>query len=173
MAIDENIISRNPYSRFKLKYTASTRTFLTAPELQKIESSDLGGNISLDRVRDKFLFSVYTGLRFKDADNLKEENIEFDGKKYWVVIVQNKTKEYLRVPLLNKAKEVYDKYEDEREITGYVLQRMSNQKINSFLKVIAKHAGITKPLTHHVARHTAATTIFLSNGVPWKLLVSS
>lgn len=43
---------------------------------------------------------------------------------------------------------------------------LSNQKVNSYLKEIADLCGIEKELTFHVARHTFATTVTLSNGVP-------
>lgn len=42
----------------------------------------------------------------------------------------------------------------------------SNQKMNGYLKEIAAMCGIDKILTSHIARHTFATTITLSNGVP-------
>lgn len=170
IAVEDGIISKNPYSKFKIKNQESARTFLTKPELDDIEKHDLGNNKSLQACRDKFLFSVYTGLRFTDADNLLNENIEFDGKKYWINFRQQKTKEITRIPLLEKAKLIYDKYEFERMVSGYVLPRLSNQKVNAYLKTIADLVGITKPLTHHVARHTAATTIFLSNGVPLEVV---
>ena len=38
--------------------------------------------------------------------------------------------------------------------------------MNSYLKEIADVCGIKKNLTFHIARHTFATTITLSNGVP-------
>ncbi len=170
LAVEERLIERTPYSKFKIKNEPTSRTYLTKPELERIENHNLGENISLERVRDKFLFSVYSGLRFQDADCLLGDNIEFDGNKYWIVLIQQKTQEYLRIPLLNKAKEIYDKYEAERIVSGYVLPRISNQKLNAYLKVIANFAGIKKPLTHHVARHTAATTIFLANGVPLEIV---
>jgi site-specific recombinase XerD len=47
-----------------------------------------------------------------------------------------------------------------------VLPILSNQKMNAYLKEIADCCGITKRLTFHIARHTFATTITLSNGVP-------
>lgn len=170
MAIEENLLQKNPYHNFKMKKQESKRTFLTKPELDRIEANDLGGNKSLQYSRDKFLFSVYTGLRFTDADNLKEENIEFDGTKYWISFRQQKTHELSRLPMLSKAKDIYDKYEIERLATGFVLPRLTNQKVNVYLKTIADLAGITKPLTHHVARHTSATTIFLANGVPLEIV---
>jgi site-specific recombinase XerD len=38
--------------------------------------------------------------------------------------------------------------------------------MNAYLKEIADVCGITKDLTSHIARHTFATTVTLSNGVP-------
>lgn len=170
MAIDDGEILRNPYAKFKIKKSESLRTFLTKEELERIEEHALGGNKSLDCARDKFLFSVYTGMRFSDADNLKDQDVEFDGKKYWITFRQQKTKGLQRIPLLGKAKLIYDKYELERLITGFVLPRLTNQKVNAYLKTIADLAGIQKNLTHHVARHTNATTIYLANGVPLEIV---
>ena len=67
--------------------------------------------------------------------------------------------------MLQKALELYNKYEEERKITGYILPRLSHQKLNTYLKTIASLVGIKKQLSHHVARHTAATTIFMQNGI--------
>lgn len=38
--------------------------------------------------------------------------------------------------------------------------------MNAYLKEIADVCGIRKELTSHIARHTFATTVTLSNGVP-------
>ena len=43
---------------------------------------------------------------------------------------------------------------------------ISNEKVNLYLKEIAIVIGIKKNLTFHMARHTFATTVTLSNGVP-------
>jgi site-specific recombinase XerD len=47
-----------------------------------------------------------------------------------------------------------------------VLPLLSNQKMNAYIKEIADLCGITKNLSFHVARHTFATTVTLTNGVP-------
>ncbi|HEY6536369.1 MAG TPA: site-specific integrase [Candidatus Nitrosocosmicus sp.] len=170
VAISEGFIDRHPYTNYKLRMEPTTRTYLTKPELELISNNTLGGNVSLLKVRDIFMFSVYSGLRFTDAINLKSNNIEFDGKKRWIVFQQGKTKEYIRIPLLDKAEEIFDKYAEERAITGNVLPRITNQKLNAYLKVIAELVGLKKPLTHHVARHTNATTIYLANGTPLEVV---
>jgi integrase/recombinase XerD len=168
-AIKEGLMNRNPYSDLKLKYTPSKRTFITQEELELIINHDLGGNESLRRVRDIFVFSVYTGLRFEDAQQLTIDRIIKDKKgNYTLQIKQEKTDEQLSLPLLKPAIAVIEKYENapERLIFRKVLPKISNQKLNAYLKVIADLVGIHKKLSHHVARHTCATTILLNNEVP-------
>lgn len=169
-ALKEDLITKSPYRNITLREESSQRTFLTQKELEAIEKSSLGGNSSLLKVRDVFLFSVYTGLRFNDAISLQEKNIEFDGKKYWLLFKQQKTKDFIRIPMLKRAVDIYDKYLIERNVTGFVLPRITNQKVNAYLKSIAELVGLTKPLTHHVARHTNATTIYLANGASLELV---
>jgi site-specific recombinase XerD len=53
-----------------------------------------------------------------------------------------------------------------KQIHEKLLPIMSNQKTNDYLKIIAIHSGISKTLTFHIARHSFATSITLSNGVP-------
>jgi site-specific recombinase XerD len=66
------------------------------------------------------------------------------------------------------AQELLDRYADHPQCKAKdkVLPILSNQKMNAYLKEIADCCGITKRLTFHIARHTFATTITLSNGVP-------
>ncbi len=164
-AVDQNLLEKNPYKDFKFKSEPGRLTYLTSAELKKLEEHDLCDNESLKRVRDIFLFSVYTGLRHSDAVNLTSDNIEIEGKRNWIVYKQQKTREHNKIPMLQKALELYNKYEEERKITGYILPRLSHQKLNVYLKTIANLVGIKKQLSHHVARHTAATTIFMQNGI--------
>ena len=53
-----------------------------------------------------------------------------------------------------------------------ILPRVSNQKMNSYLKEIAEIIGINKKLTHHTARKTFATTILLYNDIPIEIVSS-
>lgn len=168
-AIKEGHLFKNPYTDFKLKSTPSNRTFLNTEELQKLMKHELGGNDSLRKVRDSFIFSVYTGLRFEDAQQLTMDKIVKENSgKYSLLIEQEKTKVPLAIPILEPAMNIIKKYENlpERKIFKSVLPRISNQKLNSYLKVIADLIGLDKKLTHHVARHTCATTVLLSNEVP-------
>ncbi len=70
--------------------------------------------------------------------------------------------------MLPKALEIINKYKDHprASVNHTLFPNISNQKLNSYLKEIADLCGIDKYLTFHLARHTFATTVTLSNGVP-------
>ena len=169
----EGLIDRNPYEEFKLKKSPSNRTYLTQEELEALIKHDLGDNASLKKVRDVFIFSVYTGLRFVDAQQLTMDRIQKTKEgKYMINIIQEKTGEVLTLPLLPPAVKIMEKYNDssERKVLNRVIPTISNQKVNTMLKIIANAVGITKTLSHHVARHTCATTVLLNNEVPMEVV---
>ncbi|MFT5916310.1 MAG: integrase/recombinase XerD [Bacteroidia bacterium] len=175
-AFKEDFIKNKPYDKFTLKFTQSARTFLTPKEFKALEQHDLGGNQSLIRVRDLFVFATYSGLRFSDIEDLQLKHIKQDSEgglwieKELIKKVVGKIVS-LKVPLLDKAIEIIDKYDGEhREITGKVFHEITNQKTNAYLKVIADLVGIEKNLTFHVSRHTCATTINLDNGIPLEVV---
>ncbi|WP_028375653.1 site-specific integrase [Leeuwenhoekiella sp. MAR_2009_132] len=168
MAYHHEWIPKDPFIRFKTSFEKNRREYLTKEELQSIEDF----NTSLDRlsiVKDLFLFSCYTGLSYIDITKLTMENIGFDlDGNQWINTKRQKTKISLKIPLLNQAKLLLKKYQGHPRttISGTLMPHYSNQKINSYLKEIADLCGIKKNLTFHVARHTFATTITLTNGVP-------
>ncbi len=90
-----------------------------------------------------------------------------DGEK-WIWTSRQKTDTATRIPLLPQALEIINRYKDEPSCLnkGRLLPVLSNQKMNGYLKEIADACGITKKMTFHTARHTFATTVTLSNGVP-------
>ena len=97
--------------------------------------------------------------------NLKKLDItkEFDGE-LWINVSRQKTNKNYKVPLLPKAKEIKDKYDDlDNE---YVFPKVSNANFNVYLKEIAERVEINIHLTHHIARKTFATTVLLYNGIP-------
>jgi len=167
-ALAEGIISKQPYANFKLVTQKTDREFLSQDDLLKIVTKDLSHNKSLDKVRDLFVFSCYTGLRFQDAQNLTMDNLTTYNKKAFLRFAQEKTGRAIDIPLLPAAKKILDKYknEPERKILNKLLPKISNQKLNSYLKIIGDQAEINRTITHHMARHTFATTICLNNGMP-------
>ena len=121
----------------------------------------------LAQVRDMFVFCCYTGLAYAEMSNLSKEHlvIGFDGNT-WIQMFRQKTNTSVSVPLLNKAKEILEKYNNNNEL----LPVITNQKFNSYLKEIAVIVGIAKRLTHHIARKTFASTVLLYNDVPMEIV---
>jgi integrase len=123
-AIRKELIVKNPFIGFTLKEVKGKKVFLSEEELSLLAKHDLGGNASLIKVRDIFMFSVYSGLRWSDAVSLRNEHISIgeDGN-LWITKDQIKTQEALHIPLLKPAEEIYRKYEGQQQITGFVLPR--------------------------------------------------
>jgi len=168
IALANQWMDRDPFFNFKVHFETVEREYLNEEEVQKLIDKDL----HLDRlklVRDMFVFSCYTGLAYSDVKKLSNADITkgIDGGK-WIRIKRTKTKSLSSIPLLPVAEDIIDRYKEHPEVKAgqCILPVLSNQKSNAFLKEIAIMCGITKPLTTHLARHTFATTITLTNGVP-------
>lgn len=126
----------------------------------------------LAQVRDIFLFSCYTGLAYADVKKLKHKDIfiGIDGHK-WITCYRKKMERedcMSNVPLLPAAEDIILKYGEMQKCIskGVVFPVCSNQKTNEYLKEIAALCDIEINLTFHIARHTFATTVTLSNKVP-------
>ncbi|WP_426474195.1 site-specific integrase [Chryseobacterium balustinum] len=161
-------LSKDPFLGYKAKLKVVERPYLTKEEIQAIYEKEFASE-RLNQVRDIFLFSCYTGLAYIDVKKLSKYNITLgiDADK-WIFTNRQKTDTSTRVPLLPLAQELILKYEDHLECVNLnvLFPVLSNQKMNSYLKEIANVCGINKELTFHIARHTFATTVTLSNGVP-------
>ena len=161
-------IDKDPFIKFKPTYIRKEREFLSEDELQNIIEKEF----SIERlklVKDLFIFSCYTGLSYIDVMNLTEDKITFgiDGNK-WIITNRQKTHNIVKIPMLPLAERLIEKYKGNLKAkrTNTIFPNLSNQKLNSYLKEIADLCKITKNLTFHMARHTFATTVTLSNGVP-------
>ena len=84
----------------------------------------------------------------------------------WVFTSRKKTETNSSIPLLKPATNIINKYKKHPLCSEHVLPVLSNQKMNSYLKEIADMCDISQNLTFHLSRHTFATTVTLSNGVP-------
>jgi len=166
-ALAEGHLFKQPYANFKLNSVKTDREFLSQDELNKIIQLDLSRKVSLDKVKDIFIFSVYTGLRFQDAQSLTIENLGKYKNKAFIKFIQQKTARAIEIPLLSPAIHIIDKYtkSPEREVFKKLLPKISNQKVNAYLKVIADLSGLNRTISHHIARHTFATTICLNNNM--------
>lgn len=158
----------DPFMAYKVSINKTSRTFLSEAEMHRLTNKKLKIQ-RLSEVRDMFLFSCYTGLAYVDVAKLKKDAIIVDSNAItWIVINRSKTRVMSNIPLLPQAEKIIFKYKNHPKVlvTGKLLPMISNQKVNAYLKEISVLCGITKELSHHCARHTFATTVTLSNGVP-------
>ncbi len=167
-ALRSGWMQHDPFMGFNLALRQVEREALTAEELERM-AAKLFVTDRLTQVQDIFLFSCYTGLAYSDVQKLQRSEIStgIDGGK-WIFTRRQKTDTASRIPILPMAEAILLRYADHPQCKAKdrVLPILSNQKMNAYLKEIADCCGINKRLTFHIARHTFATTITLSNGVP-------
>lgn len=160
--IKMGLLDKNPFMVYDGKLNVKDATFLTQQELNAIEEK-LIGNERLQKVRDIFLFSCYTGYAPVDACALTKDNLYEDSSNdLWILTHRAKTAIKANVPVLPPVFKIITKYEGKQE---NLIPKISNQKMNAYLKEIADICDINKHLTWYVARHTFATTVALGNGV--------
>lgn len=168
ICIKHGWLDKDPFVGFKMTKREVERPFLVEEELTRIFNENLKMP-RLRQVRDIFIFCCYTGLAYADVKKLTREEITtgIDGTK-WIWTSRQKTETTTRVPLMARALEILERYKDDPQCVnqGRLLPVLSNQKMNSYLNEIADACNITKKMTFHTARHTFATTVTLSNGVP-------
>lgn len=161
-------LEKNPFANYKAKVKEVERVYLTEDEIQSLINKDFNTE-RLSLVRDIFLFSCFTGLSYIDVKNLTKSHISYgiDGEQ-WIFTHRQKTESASKIPILPVTQMIIDKYENHPQCNNEdkLLPILSNQKMNAYLKEIAGVCKIEKELTFHIARHTFATTVTLTNGVP-------
>jgi integrase len=161
-AIRFELIQKNPINKYSGKIKTVEAVFLTAEELDSIEAHAFKIE-RLERVKDIFLFCCYSGYAPVDVMKLTRANLIKDGNgQLWIKTNRQKTGTRANVPLLPQALKIANKYLLTQDT---LLPKISNQKMNAYLKEIADIVGLDKKLTWYVARHTFATTVTLGNGI--------
>ena len=164
-ALNDGIITRNPFIGFSLEGEPLQPKSITGQELNKIMTTPLDSpNRYL--VRDMFLFSVFTGIAFSDIRNLTYDNLmQAEDGVWWIHSKRRKTGTEFHVPLLELPLQIIEKYRGLNK-NGKMFVILSCSKTNGNLKKIAKICGIKRNITFHMARHNFGTLITLSQGVP-------
>lgn len=164
-ARNNGYIKGDPFANYKIRLKRVDRGYLTEEELKILRETPITSK-RVAQVRDVFLFACYTGLAYIDLKLLRAENIRtsFDGNQ-WIMTHRHKTDTPVNVPILDIPMELIERYKGVSK-KGYILPILSNQKMNQYLKDVAEACGIEKNITFHMARHTFATTVTLSQGVP-------
>ena len=127
----------------KLKNTPKKVIFLTWEELSQLKEYKIPeAKQYLDRVRDVFLMSCYSGLRYSDLFNLRRSDVKADH----IQITTIKTADSLVIELNNHSKAILDKYKQIPFEKDKALPVISNQKMNDYLKELAELAEINEPI---------------------------
>lgn len=158
-AKDFGKISENPYVSLRGKFKRGEKEsveYLTEDEMRQFESIILPAGSMLDIAHDLFIFQMYTGLSFSDAQAFDINDYKWDGKRW----INNGERIKTGVPyvssILPPALRVLEKY-DMR------VPRINNADYNHQLKALGLLADIKTRLHSHLARHTFATYM-LRNG---------
>lgn len=152
-------IATNPYELLRGQFKRGDKEnteYLTEEEMTRIRTLSLPKGSTLDIAKDLFIFQMFTGLAYSDAE-------AFDFKRYkkvdgtWRYVGQRiKTGVPYVSELLPPAVEVLQKY-------GGTVPQVGNADYNHRLKEIQRLTGIETRLHSHLARHTFATWM-LANG---------
>ena len=165
IAISNEWLSRDPFRDYEVKKEQTTRYFLTKDEIRQLMDGKLK-NAKQELYRDLFVFCIFTGLSFSDMRNLSEENIRtYFDEHLWISINRQKTGVQSNIRLLDIPKKILEKYRGLRE-DGKIFSVPHYMTCLYGIRAVAKRCGITKHLTWHMSRHTMATEICLTNGVP-------
>lgn len=168
ISIRSGWLVKDPFNGISLTLKEVDRPYLTFEELERlIEFNSVFDR--LNRVRDFFVFSCYTGLAYIDVKKLKKAEIEGnDEMGFWIRTRRQKTGGRANIPLLDIPMSIIRNYcqLELLDAEDPILPILSNQKMNAYLKELADLCNIQKQLSYHVARHTFATTVTMMNGVP-------
>lgn len=125
---------------------------------------------SYELIRDLFIFCCFSGLSWRDMYNLTTDNLQtsFDGH-LWIKTNRQKTGTETNIRLLDTAKHIIEKYQGLAE-GNKLLPVPCYANCRHGIKAVAKLCGIQKNVCWHQSRHSYATTICLSNGVPIETL---
>lgn len=155
-ARDNNKLDTNPFQGIRYSRGTTEIEYLTEEEIHALMTKEIGIE-RLERVRDLAVFQLSSGMAYADTQLLAPEDIREDNGTYYVNKTRKKTGITYTSVLFPEGVEILRKYD-------YQLPRMTNQKLNAYLKEIQTITGIRKTLHTHLFRKTYGTRL-LNRGV--------
>lgn len=169
LAIDNDIISVNPFRKYHIRLEQTHKNTLTESDIKKIENAVERLEGDEQEVAKGFLFSTYTGLRFSDIQRVQRSHIKNIYRNKWLIMKMQKTDREVRVPISRmfggKAVNLIGVKQ------GRLFRLPPNARTNILLDRITNRLGIKKHLSFHSARHSTAT-ILLLKGVNMPIISS-
>ena len=164
-AIADEVTNLNPFKQIKQenkpKKHKAEIIYLTIDEVKQLENTECLNPV----VKQTFLFSCYTGLRFSDVQALTWGKLQKDNTgEVFINYRQKKTNKQEYLPIPQKAVE-YLPARPTKADSEKVFKLPSNTYTNAHLQAWAALASVKKHITFHIARHTYAT-VLLSLGAP-------
>ena len=163
MAVKRGVLDFYPFLGYSYERPKGEPRSITQAELQKIIDLEIEWE-NFRIVRDLFVFSCFTGLAISDVRNLREENLVTEEGELCIKGRRMKTKTPYRVQVLSPALAIMERYRGKR--AGFVFNVPTTDIIHNGMHHIQRNIGLESPLTFHMARHTFASLITLSAGVP-------
>ena len=167
-AMNQKIILYDPFPEYEIKKPKSKYLHISKETLEKIMSTPIKSK-SVGFIRDMFVFSCFTGLAYADIRQLSEKHLhQLPDGSVWIEIPRYKTDVESRIRLLDIPVAIIEKYSPKRK-DEHFFKLPNSGAVSRTMRKIEELCGI-EHLHFHMARHTFATLICLTNGVSMKTL---
>lgn len=142
-AVERGLCEATTAMDYRPRYRAQSENdvvYLTLEELRRVQETDLSQSPHLDNARDLFLFCCFSGLRYSDASRLRREDVRADH----IRVVTTKTADPLTIELNDTSRAILARHAGREG--DLALPVISNQRLNDYIKDIARMAGVDAPV---------------------------
>ncbi|MBQ2858074.1 MAG: site-specific integrase [Bacteroidaceae bacterium] len=162
-AVSQGTLRRDPYCRLHPELPKRKSRHLKLEDLKTLMSTQID-KPNLQRVRDWFIFSTFTGLAYADLKRLSVNDItQAEDGSWWIHIKRQKTDTPSVIKLLDVPLRIIEKYKHERQ-GDKVFNLYAREYLIRLTRELGEEYGFY--LTFHKARHNFGTHMTLSLGVP-------
>lgn len=162
-AVSQGTLRRDPYCRLHPELPKRKSRHLKLEDLKTLMSTQID-KPNLQRVRDWFIFSTFTGLAYADLKRLSVNDItQAEDGSWWIHIKRQKTDTPSVIKLLDVPLRIIEKYKHERQ-GDKVFNLYTREYLIRLTRELGEEYGFS--LTFHKARHNFGTHMTLSLGVP-------
>ena len=178
-AVKMGLIEKNPLKGYQIKTVNSKKNILSIEDINLLENYEIAPHFKgMELARDVFLFSFYmAGMRFSDVCKLKWEDVTDPEVVYTMGKSEKRAGATRYIPITPKVKQILERYKANKTFVFPILDKcdlnniekveytiyIANNKLNRSIKILAKHAGITKHVSMHIAKHSFASYAVKNN----------